>query len=302
MEETLANENHARTLRGVLCTTLGGVCWGLSGTCGQYLFSRYGVSPLWLTCVRLLVSGLLLTLLALPRHRQAMGGILRSPREAGTLACYGIFGLLLCQYSYMTSITWSNAATATVLQTLNLVFTMLLTCLRHRRRPQGRETAALLLALLGTFLLATGGDPRHMTLSPQGLFWGLLSAAAVTSYVLLPRGLMARWGREPVTGLGMLTGGVFVNLAARSWQIRVDLPIQGWLAAGVVVLLGTVVAFSLIMQGIQDVGPLKASMLAATEPVSAAVFSALWLGTSFTVPDLAGFAAITATIFLLAKE
>ena len=32
-----------RTLRGFLCAALGGVCWGASGTVGQYLFTRQGV-------------------------------------------------------------------------------------------------------------------------------------------------------------------------------------------------------------------------------------------------------------------
>ena len=33
-----------RTLRGFLCAALGGVCWGASGTVGQYLFTRQGVA------------------------------------------------------------------------------------------------------------------------------------------------------------------------------------------------------------------------------------------------------------------
>lgn len=288
-------------LRGTLCASLGGVCWGFSGTCGQYLFSRFGVSSLWLTCLRLLAAGAIMVLLALPKHRRAMAAIWRSPREAALLVCYGVLGLLMCQYAYMTAISYSNAATATVLQTLNLVLIMLLTCLRSRRLPRPVELTALVLALAGTFLLATGGDIRHMALSPQGLFWGLAAAVAVVSYVLLPRGLMARWGRAPVTALGMLVGGVAVNLAARSWTMAVQLPLRGWLAAGCIVVLGTIVAFSLIMQGIQDVGPVKASMLAATEPLSATVFSALWLGTAFSLTDLVGFACIISTIFLLAK-
>ena len=32
-----------RTLRGFLCAALGGVCWGASGTVGQYLFTCQGV-------------------------------------------------------------------------------------------------------------------------------------------------------------------------------------------------------------------------------------------------------------------
>ena len=69
-----------------------------------------------------------------------------------------------------------------------------------------------------------------------------------------------------------------------------------------IVVLGTVVSFTLFMRGLQDVGAVKSSMLASTEPVSATVFSALWLGTTFSAPDLIGFACIIATIFLLAKS
>lgn len=280
---------------------LGGVCWGFSGTCGQYLFSRFGVSTLWLTCLRLLAGGIIMLALAAVRHRRELRNIWRCPGDAAMLVAYGLFGLMMCQYAYMTSISYSNAGTTTVLQTLSLVIIMLLTCLRLRRRPNRVETIALLLALFGTFLLATGGDPAHMVLSPQGLFWGLATAVAATVYTLLPRRLLSRWNREVVNGWAMLIGGAVVNLGARSWTFQVDLPLRGWLAVCAIVVFGTVLSFTLFMQGIRDVGPVKSSMLASTEPVSATVFSAVWLGTAFSTVDLLGFAAIIATIFLLAQ-
>ena len=281
---------------------LGGVCWGFSGTCGQYLFSRFDVSTLWLTCLRLLAGGVIMLVLAAVRHRRELRNIWRCPGDAAMLVAYGLFGLMMCQYAYMTSISYSNAGTTTVLQTLSLVIIMLLTCLRLRRRPNLVETIALLLALFGTFLLATGGDPAHMVLSPQGLFWGLATAVAATVYTLLPRRLLSRWNREVVNGWAMLIGGAVVNLGARSWTFHVDLPFRGWLAVVSIVVFGTVLSFTLFMQGIRDVGPVKSSMLASTEPVSATVFSAVWLGTAFSAVDLMGFAAIIATIFLLAKS
>ena len=281
---------------------LGGVCWGFSGTCGQYLFSRFDVSTLWLTCLRLLAGGIIMLVLAAVRHRRELRNIWRCPGDAAMLVAYGLFGLMMCQYAYMTSISYSNAGTTTVLQTLSLVIIMLLTCLRLRRRPNRVETIALLLALFGTFLLATGGDPAHMVLSPQGLFWGLATAVAATVYTQLPRRLLSRWNREVVNGWAMLIGGVVLNLGARSWTFHVDLPFRGWLAVVSIVVFGTVLSFTLFMQGIRDVGPVKSSMLASTEPVSATVFSAVWLGTAFSAVDLMGFAAIIATIFLLAKS
>ena len=294
-------KTNSHLLRGSLCTMLGGVCWGFSGTCGQYLFSRFAVSTLWLTCLRLLAGGVIMLTLAALRHRRELREIWRCPGDAAMLVAYGLFGLMMCQYAYMTSISYSNAGTTTVLQTLSLVIIMLLTCLRLRRRPNLVETIALLLALFGTFLLATGGDPAHMVLSPQGLFWGLATAVAATVYTLLPRRLLSRWNREVVNGWAMLIGGAVVNLGARSWTFQVDLPLRGWLAVCAIVVFGTVLSFTLFMQGIRDVGPVKSSMLASTEPVSATVFSAVWLGTAFSTVDLLDFAAIIATIFLLAQ-
>lgn len=79
-------------------------------------------------------------------------------------------------------ISYSNAATTTVLQTLSLVFILLITCARVRRFPTKIETAALLLVLFGTFLLATGGKPGQLVISPAGLLWGLATAWAVVLY------------------------------------------------------------------------------------------------------------------------
>lgn len=289
-------------VRGIVCTTAGGVFWGFSGTCGQYLFSNFGVSSLWLTCIRLLCSGIILTLLALPKHHAAMRAMIKERRDLLELILYGVCGLLLCQFSYMTAISYSNAGTTTVLQNLSLIIIMLVTCLRTRRWPNRPEAVSLVLAFSGTYILATGGDLSHLSISPLGLFWGIITAVAVTIYSILPRRLLPKWGPEVVTGFGMLAGGIFINLVGRSWQFSVHLPVQGWLAMAAIILLGTVLSFSLFMQGVADIGPVKSSMLAATEPVSATVFSALWLHTSFSFSDLIGFILILTTIFLLAKE
>ncbi|KAF5071751.1 putative inner membrane transporter YicL [anaerobic digester metagenome] len=302
ISEASAVREKSRSLRGIVCTTVGGVCWGVSGACGQYLFDSCGIAPVWLVCVRMLVGGIVLTLLALPKHGRSLLALVRQPRDFGKLVLFGLFGLLLCQFAYLTSIGYTNAGTTTVLQNLNLIFIMLITCIHARKLPDRVQTIALVLALAGTFILATGGDLRHMSISPQGLFWGLLTAVAVTVYTLLPRQLVQTWGKELVTGVGMLIGGVFINLASQSWTFSISLSWKGWLAVGGAVILGSIVAFPLFMQGIADVGPVKSSMLAATEPVSATVCSALWLHTAFSLADLIGFGLILITIFLLARE
>lgn len=290
------------TLRGVICTMLGGVCWGFSGTCGQYLFANHDITTLQLTCVRLLSAGVIMLLISLVQYRDTLKNIWKTPRDVFFLVCYGLFGLMFNQYAYMTSISWSNAATTTMMQNLSLVVIMLITCVHIRRRPNTKEFVALLLSLFGVFMIATGGNPTQLVLSKQGLLWGLSTTLAATLYTLLPRPLLARWPQIPVLACGMLIGGGVMNVAVKSWTFRLDLAFSGWLAIGAIVLFGTILSFTLFMQGLKDLGPVKTSMLAITEPVSATIFSVLWLGTQFSTADFIGFAAIIIMIFLLAKE
>ena len=56
-------------LRGALCALMTGVCWGFSGTVGQYLFTEKGVDRGWLTIVRLFGAGVVLLAYAALRCR-----------------------------------------------------------------------------------------------------------------------------------------------------------------------------------------------------------------------------------------
>ena len=252
--------------------------------------------------MRMMGGGLIFLVLALLKNRREVAELLRSPKDLALTALYGIGGLLLCQYSYMTGISHSNAATTTVLQTLTIVMVMVITCCHERKLPRWNEALSVVLALAGVFLLATGGKPGQMVLSPKGLFWGLMTAAAMTLYTLLGRPLAKRWSRDTVMAVAMTLGGIVVNLVARSWQFDVSLPAKGWLLVAFIVVFGTVVTFALFLQGIRDAGAVRASILSVTEPVSAAILAFFWLGTAFTTADLLGFAAILATVFLLAKN
>ena len=88
----------------------------------------------------------------------------------------------------------------------------------------------------------------------------------------------------------------------RVWNIPVALDLKGWLAVGGMVVMGTIMAYTLYLQGVADIGSVRASMLASVEPVSATILSVIWLHTRFLLMDLIGFACILTTVFLLAKN
>jgi len=70
----------------------------------------------------------------------------------------------------------------------------------------------------------------------------------------------------------------------------------------VVVILGTVLSFTLFFMGTSVIGPARGNMIGCVEPLVATVSTALFLHTVFTPMDIVGFALILATVLLLAKQ
>ena len=291
---------HTKTVRGIIYALLAGTCWGFSGTVGQYLFTEKGVDPGWLTTVRLLVSGLILLIWAAVRKREQMKTIWMSKETAGRLLFFAVFGLMSVQYSYMASISCSNAGTATAIQYLGEALILLVTCVSMRRLPKITESFGLILALAGVFLLATHGNTNSMVLSGKGLFWGLISAVALMLYTLLPAKLIAEYGSQVVTGYGMTVGGVVLAILMRPWHRTLEADWLVFLGMAVIILVGTVLAFTVFLQSTVDIGGVKAGLLASTETIAAPFFAALWLHTKFETADFVGFVCMLVMVVLLA--
>lgn len=292
----------SKATRGIIVTLMGAVMWGFSGACGQYLLSVKHLDPSWLAATRMMGAGVLLSIFGFMTQKEAMVNILKDGKERLRLVLFAIFGLTFCQFSYLTAIAYSNAGTATVLQYLGPAMIMITSCFMAKKLPSLREVTAIILAILGTFLLATHGNIHSLVISRQGLIWGLLSAVSLMLYTMLPERIIGRWGSTVVTSYGMLIGGVFLFFTSRYWQHQVNFDLGTILGVTAMVVIGTALAFTLYLQGVSDIGSVKASMLACVEPVSATVFSVIWLKTSFTLMDLAGLIAIITTVFLLTKK
>lgn len=292
--------NTKDSVRGAVLTIIGGTLWGFSGTCGQFLMQTKGLTSNWLVPIRLLTAGLLLLLICYLKEGKKIFNIWK--KDALGILIFGSVGMSMCQYTYFTAIGASNAGTATVLQYIGPVLILIYISLRNMQLPRWNELVAIGLAVLGTFLLATHGDPRSMVLSEQALFWGLLSAVALAVYTVQPGKMLKEYGSAVVTAWGMLIGGILLCTIFRPWSIAVTVDTTVLMGMAVVVIVGTVIAFACYMEGIRLVGPKKGSLYASVEPVSATVFSVLWMHVSFGMIDFLGFLCIISTIYLLAVD
>lgn len=287
---------------GVIITIIGGIFWGFSGTCGQYLMGELGVAALGLTKVRLLLGGLILTLLGLLFHPKETRQLLSSPKDLLSLGVFGLFGVSFNQLSYLTAISYSDAGTGTVLQYLGPALLVLVMCLKERRLPKPLEVLCLFLAMVGTFVLVTGGNLHALKLSGLGLFWGILAAVALVLYNILPEELLRRYPTLVVTGIAMLFGGIVLTLTGRPTGVEALWSVSGILGLMGLVIVGTVLSYSLYLHGVSLIGPVKASLIVCVEPVAAVLFSAVLLGQQFGIVDVCGMILILTAVVLLGRK
>ena len=288
-----------RNAPGYLVTVVAAVCWGASGVSADYLMENHGLELMHISFYRMFTSGILLLAYALvrsrgvtPQHRE----LVTKPANWRPLFTYAIFGLAACQYSYMAVIRASNAGTGTVLEYLGLILIVVWVCLSHRRWPRASEVTAMILALSGTFLLSTHGSLDTLALTPETLVWGGMAALTLAFYTLIPARLIATFGADIVVGYGLLIAGAVVGLVGRVWRYSITWTPDVAVAMAVTVVLGTAVAFTAYLWGVDRIGPVRASLVGCMEPIAATGFSALIMGSAYTAIDIVGMVLIVGAV------
>lgn len=284
---------------GYAVTVVAALCWGASGVSAEYLMSRHGIELTLISFLRMSIGGLLTLACVLLRSRGVSAqhrDLVCAPRNWRDLAIYAVFGLAACQITYMGVIRASNAGTGTILEYLGLILIVVWVCLTHRRWPRACETIAIVLAVSGTFLLCTHGSLDSLVITPSALAWGAVAALTLATYTLLPARLITAYGADVVVAYGLLIAGVCVGLFGRVWRFDITWTPDVVLAMVITVALGTTVAFTAYLWGVDRIGPVKASLVGSLEPIAAAAFSALVMGTSYTGIDIVGMILIVGAV------
>ena len=97
----------------------------------------------------------------------------------------------------------------------------------------------------------------------------------------------------------MLIGGILLSLVYQPWRIIDTWDLAAFAALLVIIIFGTVISFSLYLEGVHRIGATIGSLLSSAEPLSATFLSVFWLGTSLHWTDLVGIVLILSTVFLL---
>ncbi|HHA7391069.1 TPA: DMT family transporter [Streptococcus pneumoniae] len=291
----------SNSLKGTLLTVVAGIAWGLSGTSGQYLMA-HGISALVLTNWRLLIAGGILMLLSYATAKDKILVFLKDRKSLLSLLIFALIGLFLNQFAYLSAIQETNAGTATVLQYVCPVGILIYSCIKDRVAPTLGEIVSIIFAIGGTFLIATHGQLDQLSMTPAGLFWGLFSALTYALYIILPIALIKKWGSSLVIGVGMVIAGLVALPFTGVLQANIPTSLDFLLAFAGIILIGTVFAYTAFLKGASLIGPVKSSLLASIEPISAVFFAFLIMNEQFYPIDFLGMAMILFAVTLISLK
>lgn len=284
-------------LRGLLYALLGCSFFGLSGVAAQVLFQYYHVTPQWLVTLRMVGAGSVLLLWLRPTF----------PRKRVILfICFALVGVAGVQYTYFSTIAYTNAATATFLQYLGIPLIALYEIVFLRRKLTLARTLALFMALLGAFLLILGGHNESIALgtNPLIILLGTSVALAAAVFIVGSAFFTSELGAWPTTTWGLLLGGMMTVFWAPPWEVQPagNLVIFALLVL-FVVFIGTLAAFGFFLTSLKYISATEAGIAATMEPVSAAIASfALLHVILYPLQYLGGFLILIAVLLLHRKE
>ena len=272
------NKYQKKIFKGTLYSLFSGLIWGICGILGEYFFTHYPVSSGWITSMRLLVAGSLVLALSAFQLRGRLLDIWKDKKNYLPFLAYAILGIFSVQFFFYLCVEYSNATTATILQFISPVFILFYNRIVYQKKASITAILYVLIAMLGVFLMATKGDLSQLSMTPLALVTGLLSAVGVMFNVILPQRFARHYGFVPTVGWGMILAGFFSNLLYPIHHVTFQLDASSVMICLIIAVFGTAFAFFLSMKAVSLVSPLVVSVVSASEPLSSALLSVLFLG------------------------
>ena len=272
------NKYQKNIFKGTIYSLLSGLIWGICGILGEYFFSHYQVSSGWITSMRLLVAGSFVIVLSSIKLRSQLFEIWKNRNNYLPFLAYAILGIFSVQFFFYLCVEYSNATTATILQFISPVFILIYNRIIYKKKASKKAIFYVLTAMLGVFLMATKGDFSKLSITPLALLTGLLSALGVMFNVILPQRFAKKYGFVPTVGWGMIIAGLFSNFLYPVYKISFQVDAISICICLTIAFLGTAFAFFLSMKAVSLVSPLVVSVVSASEPLSSAILSVLFLG------------------------
>ena len=280
--------------------------FGINGTVAKVALSS-GLSSLRLTEARSAGACVGLVVLALFRRPSSLRV---ARRELPRLALFGCVGVAFVQLTYFLAIHRLAIAIALLIQYLGPLIVAIYARTFGHEHVRRRVWVALGLSLAGLTLMVQLWNGA--TLDGLGLLFAFLGALTYATYLLLAEREVAARDTISLMAWGFFFSTLFWSLVQPWWSfparaVARTVTLHGslsgvhapvWALVLWVIVLGTIVPFSLVVAALRRISATRAGVTAMLEPVVATVVAWAWLRESLSAVQLIGAAVVLVGISL----
>ncbi len=284
---------------------LAGVCWASSGVAVQDFFSHSNKSPLELTNIRMFLSGSIMTAIIIlsGKFKPSFAILNRKKILWLYLIIYGILGVVMVQFTYFQAIEIGGAAATTVILSATPAMVVIGDSLYKKKFPRKAEILAVIFAMLGVFLLVTGGNPSKLLVPISCVIWSLSSGAVFGFSMVFGKYLIEeKIDASFMICVGMFIGGILSFAFIKNFSLAEFFNREVIFDVCWIIFFGTITAFWIFNLGLKFLTPEEAAITSTTEPASSVVISYFVFGTAFGLIESIGiilvFLAIISPVIL----
>jgi len=286
-----------REMHGYILIVMASVLWGTLGIFAKLSF-EFGILPETLIALRLAISFATLSIILILFDRDSL-----KIQKADVLffLIFGVFAIALQRISYFYAVDLTTATVAAILFYTYPVFVTLIASFFLKEKITSGELLAIALTFLGVALVVKLYDTSSLSFNLVGIIFGLFSSLFFVFYFIATKKLRNRYSSWTLTfygdGIGALT---LTPIIAFSLPQITEFPLQLWLLIFTIAWIPSLLAYLLYSHALKYVKASKGSVLSVLEPLSAALFSTVFIGESLEKLQIVGIAlALTGVVALL---
>ena len=291
----MADTNSRNRLNGYLNIFIAALLWGSSATAAKFFF-QHDISPLLVVESRVIIAGLVLTILLLIARPHLLEVKLGDLRD---FALLGIIGVAGSNYTYYAAIKETSVAIAILMQYTAPVLVALYMVAARQEKISGIKSTAIILSLAGcTVMLGVFNNDVRITF--LGIVLGTLSAFCFAFFNVYAKIASKRYPVWTVLTYTLISASVF-------WIVLDTLADTGIKFPGVDVM-ATLLVFSITsvllpyvfyFGGLKTLKPSTAIVVSTLEPVVAIVTAFIFLGETLHLTQIAGGIFVIGAVILL---
>jgi len=285
-----------KEMQGYVLITVASILWGTLGILAKLSF-EYGILPETLIALRLAISfATVSVVLAL----FSKGSFKVRKTDVLLFLIFGVFATALQRISYFYAVDLTTATVAAILFYTYPVFVTISASFYLKEKITSRELLAIILTFSGVALVVRMYDASSLKVNLVGIIFGLLSSLLFTLYFMITKKLRNRYASWTLAlygdGIGLLTLTPVISLSIPQIMI---FPLQLWLLIFTIAWIPSLLAYLLYSYALKHVKASKGSILSVMEPLSAALFSTIFIGESLENPQIVGIALALIGVVLL---